>query len=58
MSTVGKLGETVIKNGIGVYAGRHTLPWKSQQGFCNGEYCLDNLLEIFERASRRMDKLI
>lgn len=56
MSTVDKLGETVIKNGIGIHVDRYTLPWKSQHGFCKGNYCLENLLEIFEGVSRHMDK--
>lgn len=56
VSTVDKLGETVIKNGIGIHVDRYTLPWKSQHGFRKGNYCLENLLEIFEGVSRHMDK--
>lgn len=56
MSAVGKLGETIIKNGIGIHVDRCTLPWKRQHGFYKGNYCLENLLEIFERVSRHMDK--
>lgn len=43
-SAAGKLGETIIKNGIGVDVNRFTLPWKSQHGFCKGNCCLGNSL--------------
>lgn len=56
VSTAGKLGQTVIKNGIDVDMNRCTLPWKSQHGFCKRNYYLGNLVEVFERVSRHMDK--
>lgn len=56
VSTAGKLGETITKNGIGVDVNRCTLPRKSQHGFCKGNYCVGNLLQVFERVSRHMDK--
>lgn len=56
MSTQDKVGETIIKNGIGVHVDRCTLSWKSQHVFCKRKYCLENLLEIFERVRRHMDK--
>lgn len=51
-----KLGETIFKNGIGVHADRCTLSRKSQHAFSKGNYCLENVLDIFERVSRHMDK--
>jgi len=56
VSTVGKLGEAIIGNGAGIHVDKRTLSWKSERGFCKGNYCLENLLEIFERVSRHMDK--
>lgn len=55
--TAEKLGQNIIRNVIGVDVNKCTLPWKSQHGFCKGNYCLENLLEVFERVSRHMDKV-
>lgn len=57
VSTAGKLGGTITKNGIDVGVNRWTLPWKSLHGFCKRIYCLGNLLGVFERVSRHMDKV-
>ena len=55
-SVVGKLLESVIKDGIAAHLESGEIIGQSQHGFMKGKSCLTNLIEFFEDVTSRVDK--
>ena len=55
-SVVGKLLESVIKDGIAAHLESGEIIGQSQHGFTKGKSCLTNLIEFFEDVTSRVDK--
>jgi hypothetical protein len=54
-SIVGKILESIIKDGIVAHLDQYNLIEKSQHGFTRGRSCLTNLLDFFEVVTKDLD---
>ncbi|XP_069771574.1 uncharacterized protein, partial [Narcine bancroftii] len=55
-SVVGKLMESVLRDGIYNYLEVQELLGSNQHGFVRGRSCLTNLIEFFERVTKKVDE--
>ena len=54
-SIIGKIFESIIKDGIVVFLEENKLIRDSQHGFLSGRSCLTNLLDFMEEVTRELD---